>query len=154
MHRLMGYKMIPYLWLEMICDGILLLFVLLLWKPLVITLIYMELWIKVSVLFLHTLIKELMELVSPVTLVIGTVFMLPNVMLFTNITIGMYLRKILINGPANIYTYEEMKKCMYCISSPSLLGRYISGLPSAQLMTHHQLLDEISTVYRVFKYII
>ena len=138
----------------MISDGILLLLVLCVWKPLVMILIYIELCLKMAILFLTTLIMEISESLSPITMIIGATLMLPNSFFLTNVTAYMYIRKLLFFGPSYMSNYKHMWKCLMCIASASLLYRFISGLPTPKLVRKHNLLEEVSVVYRFFKYII
>ena len=153
-HRFLGYKLFPYQWLEMMVDAILYVLVICVWKPLVITLIYLELIVKVVVYLFTSIVTEILELISPVTMVIGAFFMIPHLTFLTNVTVCMYLRKLLLSGPSDVKSVQQVYKCLICIGSVSLLQRYISGRPTVQPVHKHDVLHEVSLMYRFFKYII
>lgn len=157
-HRFIGYKIFPYEWLEMTVDAGLVFALLFIWKPIILTLIYMELFVKVSLLWAGTLVTELQGSISPVTMVVAGLFMLPHTLFLTTMTLCMYVRKLLLMGPEefNRRYYDQMYKCVLCIGSFSLLSKYVSGLPTAEVvrLAKHELLDEMSFVYRLCKHII
>lgn len=153
MSRLLGYPL-PNHWVSYLLDGALLVALLVIWKPLILTLIYIELVIRVVARFAHTLYVELVDWLSPVTVIVGAVFLANQVTLLTNMTLMIYLRKLLTRGPANMQYYTEMWHCLVCLTSPSLFIRYVSGRPSAALPDAHDILERVSVVYRVFKYVI
>jgi hypothetical protein len=157
-HRFLGYKIFPYEWLEMVVDASLVFALLFIWKPLVLTLIYAELLVKVCVLWISTLLTELQGSISPVTMIVAGLFMLPHTIFLATMALSMYVRKLVLMGPAefNSKHYEHMYKCVLCIGSFSLLSKYVSGLPSAEVvkLAKHEILDEISFVYRLCKHII
>ena len=138
-------------------DAILLILVLFVCKPLILLLIYLEIFIKVIILAITTLLTEISCLISPVTMIIGAMFILPHhsSWFLTNITaFTLYLRKLWLMGPAQLKTYEQIWKCVLCIGSLSLLLRFVSGLPTPTLLNKHAILDEMSLIYRFFKFAI
>jgi hypothetical protein len=160
MYRFMGYRMFPFKWLEMCFDAFLIFFLVTVWKPLIISLIYLELFLKVGGLFVGSLVTELQDWFSTTTIVIATVFMLPQWILLTTMTLAVYIRKLLISGPSafNIPRYESIYKCIQCIGSVALLSKIISGVPVASAASNfhdtHEILDEVSFIYRLCKHII
>lgn len=157
-HRFIGYKIFPYEWLELTVDAGLVFALLFIWKPIILTLIYMELLLKVGVLWVSTLVTELQGSISPVTMIIAGLFMLPHTIFLATTAVAMYVRKLVLMGPEdfNMKHYDHMWKCVLCIGSFSLLSKYFSGRPTAEMvkLAKHEILDEISFIYRLCKHII
>jgi hypothetical protein len=159
MKRFLGYNIRSVLpsachWIELVMDAVLLFLVVFLWKPVIITLIYVELFTRMVVLVARTFVSEMSALISPFTMVVGATFMLPNFALFFNVATLMYVRKLLVEGPKDMKTYQDIWKYLSCIASISLLLKYISGRPTSCMLSIHDKLEEISFTYRMFKYVI
>jgi hypothetical protein len=155
MKRFLGYNLPDaFQWLELIMDIFLVLLLVCVWKPLIITLIYAELFIRMIILVARTFVSEMTSLFSPFTMVVGATCMLPNFSLFFNVATLMYIRKLLVEGPQDMKKYWDIYKHLSCIASISLLLKYISGRPSKIMMNIHDTMEEISFLYRVFKYVI
>jgi len=157
--RFMGYRMFPFVWLEMTVDALLMVMLVVVWKPLILVLIYLELLIKAVVLTISTMVTELQETVSPVTMVLAVVFMLPQYFFLATATLSMYARKLLLLGPAscNMGRYDMLLKCLLCIGSLSLLLKFVpSGRPTLHTapVNKHLILDEVSFLYRLFKHVL
>jgi len=159
MNRFLGYSIRGTLpktcqWLEMVMDLILVFLVVFVWKPLILTLIYIELFIRMVILVANTFVSEISHLISPFTMIVGGTCLLSNFNLFFNVATLMYIRKLLVVGPKDVKRYMHIWKHLTCITSVSLLFRYISGRPSKVFVNNHQVLEEISFMYRMFKYVI
>jgi len=154
MKRFLGYTIPSTQWLEMIMDAILLMLLVFVWKPLIITLIYVELFIRMVILVATTFMSEVSSLMSPFTMIVGGTFMLSSFNLFFNVATLMYMRKLLSVGPKDMRRYKHIWNHLMCITSHQLLLRYVSGRPSKAFVNNHHILEEISIMYRIFKYVI
>lgn len=153
MHRFLGYDMetLTHHYVSFVMDLGLLLMLILIWKPLALCLIYIELWGRIIVLSVVYLVRYLLvggaRAVSKVdptehkaaTHKLEKVLELPK----------HRKRKVWLRQQHN-----ELWDCITCVYSLSLALRFISGLPSSVELRKHEILTRNSLLYRVFRHII
>jgi hypothetical protein len=160
MKRFLGYSIHSVLpasshrWVELTLDAVLFILLILVWKPLIVTLIYVELFIRMVLLLARTFVSEMSALFSPFTMLVGASFMLSNFLLFFNVTTLIYTRKLLVEGPRDVKKYQDIWKYLSCMASMSLLSKYIPSRPSGCAVGIHDVLEEVCFTYRMFKFLI
>ena len=131
----------------------LLVFFVILWKPLSIVLIYIELLIKIIISISAVALKE-----SPLILP----YILFSLVLFSfdfglSFTFGMVMlaTKFSIFGPStlsrrNVAVFVD---CFLCLFSLSLFLRFFSFYPSTIQLKKHSRLQRVSIIYRILHHI-
>jgi hypothetical protein len=143
----LGTKIVGYFF-----DFVLLVFLIVLWKPFALSCIYFEIFMWGGYYFLSSLIYEIYELYPIISLAMG--FFAPDLALISFLTVIILLHKIVLLGfSRNNKTYEFME-CVSCLGSISLLLRFISGGPSGVQLRKHDKLARNSIIYRIFRHMI
>ena len=131
------------------------LLLLLVWKPTAVTLIYMELLVKVVMLVTATVLYELFDLLP--MLFVGYAFLAPHAALLGWMLAFTALVKLLLVGPASGSHLGDLWEIARCMGSASLLKRYIP-MPLQRLTTDplrkHVHLNKSSFVYRVVRHFV
>jgi hypothetical protein len=151
MRRLLGYDYtsITANIVMFILDFLLLLCFLLIFKPLALLLIYLELYVSVVVYALVAIIGEVLE--AAVVRLLATMANLTHIGV-----IGRFMDSSstkLSNAISSSY-YTKLWECITCITSLSLFLRFVSLRPSNATLRKHKHLDKLSVFYRVFRHII
>ena len=155
MHRFLGYNHsdVTHHSVAFAMDLVLLIFFVLLWKPLSIVSIYTELLLHCLIDTVYIVAAELWSiglclLIASLTL---TPISLPLLALFLLIaytkTLAWGLSKTTLKAFANL------TDCVLCIFSLSLFLRFFSGPPSTVKLRKHNRLQRVSLLYRVFHHI-
>ena len=136
-----------------VMDFMLLVFFVILWKPLSILLIYVELLLKIFIAVSGLLISE-----GPIITPYFTSSLLlfsPHLELCFTFAIVMMITKFALFGPSNQSrrSLAVFANCFLCLFSLSLFLRFFSFYPSAiQLRKHHRL-QRVSIIYRFLHHI-
>jgi hypothetical protein len=155
MHRFLGFDVadLTHSSVSMFMDFLLYLLLLLVWKPFAITMIYMELFVKVILLVSASVLYELYDLLP--MLLVGYALLAPHMTLLLWMYAFTALIKLLVVGPASGSHVGDLWDCVRCIGSASLLRRYIpiplQDLTSDRLKKHVHL-NKSSVMYRVFRH--
>ncbi len=156
MHRFLGYDLrnMTHNYVSFTLDFVLLVVLLVVWKPVALLLIYLELLVRAVLLAVTSLLQGLWD-VSPMAAV-RTAVMRPYYMVM-----GFLAGSGFMQGAAEEawrkrkgQTHRELVECLLCIGSLSLLLRFVSGGPSSTELRKHDKLNKISVLYRVFRHII
>jgi hypothetical protein len=156
-HRFLGFDVadLTHSSVSVIMDFFLYLLLLLVWKPTAITLIYLELFVKVIMLVTASVLYELFDLLP--MLFVGYAFLAPHVALFCWMLLFTGIVKLLLVGPASGSHLGDLWEVVRCIGSASLLKRYIP-IPLRKLTTDplrkHVHLNKKSLVYRVVRHFV
>lgn len=156
MHRFLGYDLanLTNNHIAFIMDLFLLLLLVLVWKPLALTLIYAELFCRIVVLALVTLIATVWDLFPP--FLIQKLVKQAYVLVIPDFVGLAFLRKHAMKTAKRrrCKMLHELWECVTCVSSLSLLLRFISGRPSVVELRKHNRLAKYSILYRLFRHII
>jgi len=151
MHRFLGYdpNKLTYQYVGFIADFLLLVLLIVVWKPLALILIYLELWVRIIWLSLVYLFRFL---------AVGTTRAVSNVDHTAN-KYATHKVEQLLEVPQNRKRWlreqhNELWDCITCVYSLSLFLRFISGRPSSVELRKHDRLARSSLLYRVFRHII
>lgn len=155
MHRFLGFDVanLTHSSVSMLMDFFLYLLLLLVWKPLAITMIYMELFVKVIILVSASVLYELYDLFP--MLFVGYALLAPQWSLLTWMCAFTAVIKLLLVGPASGSHLGELWDCIRCIGSASLLRRYVPTSLynlSTDPLRKHVHLNKNSLVYRVVRH--
>jgi len=168
MHRFLGYDLsnMTGQYISFTMDFLLLLMVVLVWKPLVLLSIYTELVVRALVELASIIIYEVHHAVFLFSLCI-LLFVLPHIVLHgvvrdidytvtSSILILVSIVKLSIQGfsKKNEIQRNNILLCLACIFSLSLVSRFVSGRPSSTTLRKHDKLYKISVLYRIFRHII
>jgi hypothetical protein len=157
MHRFLGYDLanMTHRYFAFICDFFLLLVVLLIWKPLMLLLIYIELSARMFQCLAVALFYQLGVIVPAMAL--SALFSWSktwnNFKLWRNNIITLF-GKLRIFVPSSECKLNEFRDCFHCIFSLSLLLRFISLVCSPSTLRKHSRLEKVSFLYRVFKHVL
>ncbi|RYH16556.1 hypothetical protein EON65_29905 [archaeon] len=157
MHRFLGFdvKSITNHYVAFLGDAILLILLVVVWKPLALLLIYIELFCRLLVLALFTLVDSMWEL-FPHNFLQSCIQRLYIASLPDFVGIA-FLRKQALHVPKRlqrIKVLQELWECTTCIGSLSLLLRFIAVAPAGKALSQHHRLAKHSILYRVFRHII
>jgi hypothetical protein len=156
-HRFLGFDVadLTHSSVSMFMDFCLYLLLLCVWKPIAITMIYMELFVKVILLISASVLYELYDLLP--MLFVGYSLLAPH----TTLLLWMYtftgVVKLAVVGPASGSHIGDLWDCVRCIGSASLLRRYIPtslSKLSADPLKKHVPLNKSSLVYRVVRHFV
>ena len=168
MHRFLGYDLsnMTGQYISFTMDFLLLLMVVLVWKPLVLFSIYTELVVRALIELVSIIIYEVHHAVFLFSLCI-LLFVLPHIVLHgvvrdidytvtSSILILVSIVKLSIQGfsKKNEIQRNNILLCLACIFSLSLVSRFVSGRPSSTTLRKHDKLYKISVLYRIFRHII
>jgi hypothetical protein len=152
MHRFLGYdvKNMTHEYVAFFVDLGLLFLLLLVWKPMALCLIYLELWVRIVVLSVVYFVKMLL---------FGTTSAVSRMDVTNNKLatkkLESYLEVPTVNKKAWLrLQHNELWDCLSCVYSLSLALRFISGRPSSVTLRKHDRLARVSVLYRVFRHII
>jgi len=144
MHRFLGYDVnkITNNSITFIMDLFLLVLLVLLWKPLALCLIYLELWVKIIVLSVTYSLKAAFTRSMKFARKVDR-------------TVNRYAsEKFESNKQWLREQHDDLWDCIRCAYSLSLFLRFVSGRPSSVELRKHDQLARISVLYRVFRHII
>ena len=185
MHRFLGYDMnrITHEYIGFIMDLLLLIMLIVLWKPLALVLIYIELWIRIIYLSIIHLLKLIIDgvlrtiyklhfytLYNPFITSKSSVHNQNKDNKITNISKSATTSTTssddgIILSTTTATTSQggkywskrnnnDLWDCITCVYSLSLFLRFISGRPSSVELRKHDRLARVSVLYRVFRHII
>ena len=156
-HRFLGFDVanLTHSSVSMLMDFCLYLLLLFVWKPIAITMIYMELFVKVVILAAATLLYEAYDLLPMIF--VGWAFLPPQktVQLWVYSFTG--AAKLAVAGPAQGSHMGDLWDCIRCMFSFSLLKRYLPtslSKLSADPLKKHVHLNKSSLVYRVVRHFV
>jgi hypothetical protein len=135
-------------------DFLLLVVLILLWKPVALLLIYVELLVRIVVLSVVATLQTVWDL-RPLTVIRGAV--MKPYYLFMSYLMGLAFLQLAAEEAwkqRKTRTQQELMECISCVWSLSLLLRFISGGPSSVGLRKHDKLHKMSILYRVFRHII
>ena len=168
MHRFLGYDLsnMTGQYISFTMDFLLLLMVILVWKPLVLFLIYAELICRALIELFGIAIYEIHYAIPFFSLCI-LLFVMPHIALHGVIRDVDYLVtsyilmlvsivKLSIQGFSrkNECRRNNIMSCLLCIFSLSLVSRFVSGRPSSTTLRKHDQLYKMSVLYRIFRHIV
>lgn len=142
LHRFLGYDLHTFTnyYVAFALDLYLLLMLLLLWKPLALLLIYLELLVRTLYLTAVLIFK-----------ITGVHFLVVRVLLSNSTSRTAKQVEEGILGSS----LEELSDCLRCVFSLSLVLRFFSGRPTPSVeLRKHDRLAKHSLLYRVFRHII
>ena len=157
MHRFLGFDVadLTHWSVSVFMDFFLYLLLLVVWKPLAVTLIYSELLVKIIILVTASILYELLDLFP--MLFVAYALLAPRTMLVLWMLGFMALVKLLVVGPAKGSHLSDLWDCLRCVWSFSLLRRYIptslSNLSKDPLKKHVHL-NKSSLVYRIVRHFV
>ena len=155
MHRFLGFDVadLTHWSVSVFMDFLLYLLLLLVWKPLAISLIYMELFVKVFVLVTASVLYELYDLLP--MLLVGYSLVSPCTTLLLWMFGFVTTIKLMVVGPAKGSHLGDLWLYVRCIGSFSLLQRFIPvplrDLTSVKLKKHVHL-SKSSVMYRLCRH--
>lgn len=140
--------------LSFFLDAILLVLLLFVWKPLVLLLIYAELFTRILVLTAFSLAQAVWDL-SPHQL-FNSMILRPYYIIMARLVGSVFLQQDLkvANASQRNKIIQELWECVSCVWSLSLFLRFLSGRPMEQELRKHKRLAKFSIMYRVFMHII
>jgi hypothetical protein len=162
LHRFLGYDtsyVMKHQYITFTLDFLLLLVLLVIVKPLVLILIYLELLVRLLLLSCFTFISSAWEL-SPRSMVRKHIFQpfFSFVFYFTggfilspDYSLSTYATHV---GKRNAKRKRDLWECIMCVASLSLLMRFFTGPPSSTELKQHKKLAKMSFLYRFFHHII
>ena len=131
LHRFLGYnleKYGKYLWY--FGDIVLYLLLVVIWKPLSLTLVYIEVVVLLIFHFFKAVICEIYD-IAPMFFLIMSMF-LPSWSLVIYATALVLMHKVLLFGHSKLNDYSQMWECIRVISSVELIVKFITTKPSAK----------------------
>jgi len=139
MHRFLGYdlKNMTNQYVAFVLDLALLVLFLLIWKPLAMLFIYVE-------LFSRTIYLSTLFLCSILTKFVKRMVVTPTSSSILPLEEGKRMEKL----------WNQLMDCLSCLVSLSLFLRWFSGRPSSAALRKHDRLSKSSILYRVFRHII
>jgi hypothetical protein len=171
MHRFLGYDFsnITSCYIMFFLDFFLLIQVFLLWKPLALSLIYLELFVSLFAVFIYSIFSSAYENLSSV--ILNVLFQKSQQPIgaaeyvisspqsnspssnyrFTNMSSRTSKRSY---TNVNQVFYAKLQDYILCIASLSLLLRFLSFRPSHVPLRKHKTLVKLSLFYRIFRHII
>lgn len=139
--------------LSFFLDGILLLLLLFVWKPLALLLIYAELFSRIVLLTSFSVLQAAWQLYPPQ--VLKTLFLRPYYALMSRFMGAVFLHGVnLVSETQRLSALHELWECVGCVWSLSLFLRFLSGRPTEMEMKRHKRLAKFSVIYRVCMHII
>lgn len=132
-------------------DLLLLLLLVLFWKPLALVLIYIELLLRMTWLTTYSMVHAMWDLYPPT--LINNLLVTPYYFVmsrFMDVTITQNLAEK--NQRQKLL--RELWECFTCLWSLSLLMRFFSGPPSTVELKKHNRLAKFSVIYRICRHII
>ncbi len=154
MHRFLGYDVqsLTHQYMAFVLDLGLLVLLLCVWKPLALSLIYLELWARICVLSVVYAARYLL---------VGATRAVYKMDTSVDKAASARLEKALEGELPRHHRKEWLRQqhndlwdCVTCVYSLSLAMRFISGRPSSVELRKHDRLARISLLYRVFRHII
>ena len=133
-------------------DFMLLIVLVLIWKPFALLCIYFEISIWASFCSLYSIVLEIYELYPIISLCMG--FFAPDLALICSLATLCLIQKVIFLGPSKYNKMKEIVDCVSCLWSVSLLMRFLTGGPSSVTLRKHDKLARNSMVYRVFRHMI
>lgn len=156
MHRFLGYdtRSLPYQWIYFVADLGLLLLLFFVWKPLALLLIYVELFVRIIILSFLSLVYSLLDFTPPK--LVRKLIAFPYQVVVSNLIGTTFIQKLQsIPVPSKkVQINKTLWDCVLCVSSLSLLLRFLSGLPSTTELRKHPRLVRVSLFYRIFRHMI
>lgn len=171
---LYGTKLVSYFF-----DFLLLIFLVVVWKPFALVCIYAEVFIWAGVYLVTSLAVEVYELYPIISLgmvnhlyrypmycmLASTMLLLvkfyfpkgffaPDLSLICALTSVILLQKISLLGFSKYNKSIQFWECVSCLWSVSLLMRFLTGGPSSATLRKHDKLARNSMVYRIFRHMI
>jgi hypothetical protein len=153
MHRFLGYDVhtLTHHYIAFIMDLGLLLMLLVIWKPLALLLIYLELWVRILVLSVVYLFRFLaVRGARAVSKVDPTVHKAATHKLEKVLELPKHRQR---KGWLR-QQHNDLWDCITCVISLSLALRFVSGTPSHVELRKHDRLVRMSFLYRVFRHFI
>lgn len=160
LNRFLGYdvKQFTHEYVSFILDFILLGLLIFVLKPLALGLIYMELFLRLFLLSLSSILHHLKEFTPPS--LIRRIIIRPylNFMFYFTGGVGNlhqpHHMSTYYNSPQRIKRMRDLWECVRCVGSLTLLMKFFSGPPSAVEISQHKKLAKISLFYRMFHHFI
>jgi len=164
MHRFLGYDLqnMTHQYIAFVLDLVLLTLLVIVLKPLALVLIYLELWVHVFLLSIVYFCKVLTDRMLLSFYNLHVYMLLDNSSQSPNNTTITYARPFQgfeeympQQGKAWLRKQNnDLWDCITCISSLSLLLRFISGRPSKVKLRKDDRLARLSLLYRIFRHMI
>lgn len=153
MHRFLGYNWenLTHEYVLFTIDFILLVFLLIIWRPLVLILIYTELVLHMVCELMLSVAVEIWFTV-PLILISIAIYQNTNVTLLVGVTL--LLEKIILFGFSSGEHILCSYYCFRCIWSLSLLLRFFAPFGTKHSLNKHNLLVKTSFCYRFFHHMI
>ena len=133
-------------------DFMLLILLVIIWKPFALLCIYVEICFWASWYTLASLVFEIYELYPIISLSMG--LFAPDLALICTLSSLAMVQKITFLGFSKHNKSVQVFECLSCLWSISLLMRFLSGGPSSATLRKHDRLARNSMLYRVFRHMI
>lgn len=133
-------------------DFIMLILLIIVWKPLALACIYFEISLWVCFHFLTTVSYEMYELYPIISLAMG--FFAPDLALVSSLSFLVFLQKVSLFGYSKNNKIDKIFECLSCLWSVSLILRFLTGGPSSATLRKHDKLAKNSIIYRIFRHMI
>jgi hypothetical protein len=139
-----------------VLDFVLLFLLVAVWKPIVLLLIYLELFVRISLLSVWLTLQTVsFTTCSPRALV---QYVIVRSGLFSHFLTMCFGMSLLHQSAAQAHplalSLEDLWECWSCVASLSLLMKFFSHKPKIGELRKHKKLAKLSLVYRVFRHII
>lgn len=145
-------KSLTHEYVSFVLDFILLMLLVLVWKPFALCLIYIELFIRIALLTMSTTIHTVLSFYP--SSILQKLFIRPYVK-FMTYCIGI---AFLEHKPQEIIPRDaalrDLWECVTCVASLSLLMKFFSHKPNVEDLRKHKKLAKFSYVYRFFRHMI
>lgn len=154
MHRFLGFdiKNVTHASVAAVMDFCLYLLLLLVWKPVAVILIYAELLLVGLVSICYAIIHELYVL-SPIVFILA-ILLVRHLWIFLMVICALVVYKMILVGPSAAGKFGEVRDCVSCLGSLSLMARFLPMPPALEPPNKHDRLSKLSLVYRVVRHFI
>ena len=133
-------------------DFIMLVLLVVVWKPLALIFIYFEIFLWAAFYLIVTIVYEIYELYPIVSLAMG--FFAPDLAVVSFLSFLVGWQKIALFGYSKGNKIDHIIECLSCLWSVSLLLRFLTGGPSSATLRKHDKLAKNSIIYRIFRHMI
>ncbi len=133
-------------------DFILLLLLVVVWKPIALSLIYLELLLRIGLLTMFSMVYTICSIYP--TSVFQKFFIRPYIKFMTYCVGIAFLEHKAHQIVPRDAALRDLWECLTCVASLSLLLKFFSRKPNTEELRKHKKLAKFSYVYRVFRHMI
>lgn len=153
-HRFLGYdvKSLTHEYVSFILDFILLMLLVLVWKPIALCLIYMELLLRIGLLTMSTTVHTILSMYP--TSILQKLIIRPYIKFMTYCIGIAFLEQRPHEVVPRDAALRDLWECLTCVASLSLLMKFFSHKPNIEDLRKHKKLAKFSFVYRFFRHMI